>query len=236
MAPTENLIESLASGQSFAGQKLRLVVTEPPEPAAVESPEKPASASVEEKISWAARIGEQAASLSEARSVEARTLGQGLLADLGAYRFAEIRPLLKAHYRAQVGRARQSRPRPARPAAALAEEPAPAPLKPMFAERFCAQHRLAPERCQEEIFRRTLYPRARILAPLVRFFNAKHFAADRDLVQGVAQLRSRDKLADEIAYFRRHPWNRGFWRQTLHLRISVRRMEKLVAATFSGGA
>ena len=160
--------------------------------------------------------------------------GQGLLSDLGAYRFAEIRPLLKAHYRAQVGRSRQSRPRPGRPASALAEEPAPAPAspKPMFAELFCAQQGVAPERCQEEILRRTLHPRARILAPTIRFFNARHFAADRDLVQGAAQLRSRDKLADEIAYFRRHPWNRGFWRKTLRLRISVRRMEKLVAATF----
>jgi hypothetical protein len=229
--PTDGVVEPLANGQSFSGRKLRLVAAGRADAAPAGSVEKPVAGTLETKFTWMARVAEQAAGLIGVECAEARELGQQLLTDLGAYRFAEIRPLLTAHYRAQLARARRRKGAPQRLGVAVAEA---VPTQLRLAEVFCAQHGVAPERCQHEIFHRTLYPWARLVAPLLNFLNPKHFVPDYEFVQGTARLRSREKLTDEIAYFGGHPGNEGFLRQVLRLRISVRRMERLVEATFNG--
>jgi len=230
-APTQGVVEPLANGHAFSGRKLRLLAARPVEAPPAGTAERSGAGALEAKITWMARVAEQMGGLIGNGCAEGQELGQQLLADLSAYRFKEIRPLLTSHYRAQLARTNRRNGVPQRPRVAAAEA---LPAQPRLAELFCARHGVAPASCQNEIFRRTLYPRARLLAPLLTFLNPKHFDSDFEFIQGVAQLRSREKLADEIDYFCGHPRNQGFWREVLSLRISIRRMEKLVEATFNG--
>lgn len=228
---TDGVVEPLADGQSFFGRKLRLVTAGPADAAPAGTTEQPPAETLETKITWMARVAEQAAGLTGVECAEARALGKQLLTDLGAYRFAEIRPLLTEHYRAQLAPALQ-RKGAAQPPAVAAGESVPAQLR--LGELFCARHGVAPEHCEHEIFRRTLYPWARLVAPILTLLNPQHFVPDYEFVQRTAKLRSRGKLQGEIVNFLEHPWNAGFGRKVLRLRISTRRMKQLVQVTFNG--
>jgi len=92
-----------------------------------------------------------------------------------------------------------------------------------FAERYSEQHGVAPEGFQEAVFRRSLYPMARLLRPVLDL-NPRYFATDRALVAAlglITQMRSFD--AESFVYVN-DPDNRGFVRRVLRLRISVGRL------------
>ncbi len=100
-----------------------------------------------------------------------------------------------------------------------------------FAELYCEQNGLKPEKYEAVVLRRSLYPHARLIAPLIRWIWADHFVADIDFVRNVARLRRFREFAFESEEFAHHPANRGFLRLTVNLRISSRTFRRLVRAT-----
>jgi len=94
----------------------------------------------------------------------------------------------------------------------------------LSASFFCARYQVPSEHYVQEMLRRTLYRRARVVAPVVRFFSPGFFDADRDFVQGVGLIRRAEDLGGEVTDFHRHPHNRGFLRRALKIRVSCQRV------------
>jgi len=103
-----------------------------------------------------------------------------------------------------------------------------------FAEKFCQDNRIDPERYEEEILRRALYPRAARFRPLLRLIPG-YFAADYNLIQAVGRLTEIRGFDDAEMDYHQHGGNSGFLHRTLGLRLSVRRLKKLVHATLGTG-
>ena len=100
-------------------------------------------------------------------------------------------------------------------------------MQERFAELFCRQHQLPPQRYQEAMLRSCLSRRAGILRPLLTLLSRRYFAPDYELILRVGLLMSPDALSDEIDDFLRHPANRGFLRSVLRLRLSTRQLRRL---------
>lgn len=81
-----------------------------------------------------------------------------------------------------------------------------------FAERYCARHYLAPEEYNEAIFRRALYPHARLLTPFAGLTSA-YFTADRDFVACVGGIKRMREFDQEALAYVQDPKNRGFLRR-----------------------
>jgi hypothetical protein len=98
-----------------------------------------------------------------------------------------------------------------------------------FAEKFCAQRQLAPEQYEAAMLRLTLHSPARWLQPLLAL-RPEYFSADREFLRSVGRIsRVRDFDAEAFDYTY-DPANRGFLRQTLGLRVSIRKVRRLVWA------
>jgi hypothetical protein len=104
-----------------------------------------------------------------------------------------------------------------------------------FAERFCAFYGVEPCEYTRAVFHLTAYRRARFLAPILRLFNPDYFACDYNFIRGVGEIERDDELIGEIRYFYWHPWNRGFLRRTLRLRVSAARMTALTRSIMRDG-
>jgi hypothetical protein len=102
--------------------------------------------------------------------------------------------------------------------------------RPTFAEAFCRRHALAPGEFEAAVLRGALYPMARVLRPLLAL-DRDYFAPDRDFVRGVGRLRTAADFMPEAEDFAQHPENRGLLRRRLRLRVSARRLHRLVEAT-----
>ena len=70
-------------------------------------------------------------------------------------------------------------------------------------------------------------------APIVRVLKRDYFAADHDLIRDIGRLTRPGALTDDLADFYSHPGNIGFARRRLKLRLSVRRVTKLVHRVFA---
>jgi hypothetical protein len=103
-----------------------------------------------------------------------------------------------------------------------------------FCQRYCEKIGVDPREFTARLLRRTLYPQARLLRPLLQLLDSDYFAADRDFVSGVGRISRRDEFSVEANEFAHHPSNRGFARKVLRLRISVRRMQREVTLVFDG--
>jgi hypothetical protein len=86
------------------------------------------------------------------------------------------------------------------------------------------------------VFREALYPHARLLGPVLSLLRPRHFAADIEFVQNVAGVKRYREYFLEAQDFAAHPENTGFWRTKLHVRISSRRLRRLVRTTLHPGA
>ena len=104
-----------------------------------------------------------------------------------------------------------------------------------FGELFCERYHVPPESYAREMLRRTLYRRARMIAPVIRFFFPRFFAADLDFVRGVGLIKRAEDLGDEVTEFHLHPRNRGFLRYGLKLRVSCQRVSRLVGEVMDPG-
>ena len=100
-----------------------------------------------------------------------------------------------------------------------------------FCERFCSQFGVRPDRYERAVFRRSLYPMARVLRPLLAL-NRRYFDADRELIEGVGRITELAQFGNEAANFGLNPLNRSFVRRKLKLRVSVGRLRRLVRAAF----
>ena len=104
-----------------------------------------------------------------------------------------------------------------------------------FAELFCERYHLPSETYARELLRRALYPRARVVAPVIRVFCPAYFDADVDFVRGVGLIRRAQDLGGEVTDFHLHPRNCGFLRSALKIRVSCQRISRLVAEVMSPG-
>ena len=104
-----------------------------------------------------------------------------------------------------------------------------------FGEIFCERYHLPPENYIPEMLQRTLYPRARMVAPVIRLFVPGFFDADRDFVRGVGLIRRVGDLGDEVTEFHLHPRNRGFLRRALKIRVSCQRVSRVVSEVMNPG-
>lgn len=100
-----------------------------------------------------------------------------------------------------------------------------------FSELFCEKRGLSAEKYERVVMRHALYLHARLFAPIVEFLWPQHFASDLDFVRSVARLRRYREFSYESEEFAHHPANRGFWRSAAHIRISSRKLRRIVRAT-----
>ena len=107
-----------------------------------------------------------------------------------------------------------------------------------FSEGFCAKFNVSPEAYEAEVMKRALYPLARVIRWLLVLI-PDYFSADRAFLASVGRMTRRRDFGLEEIEFVHHPANRGFLRRQLKLRVSARRLHRLVRAVFSdesGGA
>jgi hypothetical protein len=97
-----------------------------------------------------------------------------------------------------------------------------------FSESVCERLGLHPNQYENEVFQQCLYGKARILRPLLQFYNRNFFEADRDLVRRVGKIRWREELTRELDEFYYHPKNGNWLRRRFKLRISCRKIVALV--------
>jgi len=102
-----------------------------------------------------------------------------------------------------------------------------------FAKLFCEHYHVAPQRYQRAVFWRCLHRRAWVLAPLLLLLNRDFFTADFDLIERIRTLKSASELYGEVDDFNAHPWNCGFARRWLRMRLSIRRLTHLVNHVFA---
>lgn len=122
------------------------------------------------------------------------------------------------------------------PVSTPANDAAGASANATFAEAFCTRHGLARNDYLPDVFRRALYPHARLLARLIRLLHPDYFAPDDELVEAAAQLRTVQDLRDfsmDVKEYIHHPTNQrhGILRGLLHLRVSAQRLQVLIKAT-----
>jgi len=100
-----------------------------------------------------------------------------------------------------------------------------------FAEKFCAKHHLPPEKYEKIALRCSLYPAARLLRPVLAL-KANHFAADHEFIRRVGRLTRLGGFEAEVHEFLYDPNNRGFLRRAFKLRVSARRLRRMVRDAF----
>jgi hypothetical protein len=97
-----------------------------------------------------------------------------------------------------------------------------------FEQKLCARLGVASDRYLDTALRRTLYPHARLVRPLLQWVAPAFFDADLEFLQGVGRLWRRPDFKIEVWDYRYHPANRGWFRRVLRLRVSVERTQRLV--------
>ena len=106
-----------------------------------------------------------------------------------------------------------------------------APNRISFAERYCERFSVNPADFEAHLLRQALYPAARALGAVVSLKN-DFFIPDREFVRAAGRLTDPRKFYNEAEEFFIAPENRAFLRRHLRLRVSVRRMKRLVRSVF----
>jgi len=100
-----------------------------------------------------------------------------------------------------------------------------------FAVQFCQKRNLAPERFVERVLAEALYPHAHILYVILVRMHPDFGAADLDFINGVGRLWRLEDFWAEAEDFGHHPRNFGFLRRRLRIRVSARRLRRLMKKT-----
>ena len=101
-----------------------------------------------------------------------------------------------------------------------------------FAVLFCQKRNLARDRFVEEVLAESLYPHAHVLYVLLVWLHSDYGAADLDFIGGVGRISCLQDFWGEAEDFAHHPNNRGLLRQRLRIRVSARRLRRLLKETF----
>jgi hypothetical protein len=96
-------------------------------------------------------------------------------------------------------------------------------MAPTLRERYCAHWQISPDAYEEHLFRRSLYFHARGLRGLFQLVDPDYFAADREFIRVIGDLRSRRGFHAEAGEFHATGANRAFLRRWLRFRVSVER-------------
>ncbi len=105
-----------------------------------------------------------------------------------------------------------------------------------FAELYCQRNNLEPERYEKVLLAQSLYPHARWFYHVVKLMRPDHFAADLDLVRNVGTLHRFRDFTHDVQQFLHHPANCGVLRRTFNVRISTKRLRRLVRSTLRPGS
>lgn len=100
-----------------------------------------------------------------------------------------------------------------------------------FRERYVAMHHIDPSGFEEHVLRRALYLHARPLREALAAF-PDYFAADREFLRSVGDLRSRRFFHAEAGEYHSSASNRGFLRRFLRLRVSAERVRQIMEETW----
>jgi hypothetical protein len=103
-----------------------------------------------------------------------------------------------------------------------------------FQALYCARWHVPPEQFRSDLLSRALYPHARPVMPLLRRINGQHCQADFEFIDDVAYLEKIEGFQDALDCFAGHFSNHGFLRRRLRLRISARRMWRVVREILPG--
>ncbi|WP_157772436.1 hypothetical protein [Lacunisphaera limnophila] len=99
---------------------------------------------------------------------------------------------------------------------------------------------MSPADFRADLLTRTLYLPARPLVRLLAWFDSEYFQADYEFIDDVVQLADTAGFRDALDCYAQHFSNRRFLRSRLRLRISARRMwrvvHEIVPSGPSGGA
>lgn len=100
-----------------------------------------------------------------------------------------------------------------------------------FATRFCRQNQIPAISYRSALLARSLYPAARWLRPLLKLLNRDHLSADLELIDNLGHLTRGRDFHNEAHEFNHHPANRSFMRDSLRLRVLIRRIQDIFYAT-----
>ena len=99
---------------------------------------------------------------------------------------------------------------------------------------FCQQFGCSEEEYEERAFRQCLYWHARLLGPVLRFFNPGLFDNDRKFIRYLGAATDWQEAKTDVNNF--YVLNEGkasFWREALRLRVSGRKATKLARQLLS---
>jgi hypothetical protein len=100
-----------------------------------------------------------------------------------------------------------------------------------FAELYCQKRNLAANRFVEAVLAESLYPHAHMFFVFLVWLHPDYAASDIDFIGGVGRLTRLQDFWAEAEDFAHHPRNRGFLRQRLRVRVSARRLRRLIKET-----
>jgi hypothetical protein len=104
-----------------------------------------------------------------------------------------------------------------------------------FQEAFCEHYRCPPERYKRVATRKALPWRVRLLRPLIMLVHPSHFRLDFEFLEQVGQARSWPECNAALSAFSSNNRLRGgFYRNSLKLRASGRRVSRLVERVMGG--
>ena len=93
---------------------------------------------------------------------------------------------------------------------------------------YCEKHHVRPDQFVASVFWKTLYPHARLWGIPIILLMPRAFEADRDFIMQVGQVETMDQYVDVEEGFHRWPGCRSFLRGKLRLRVTSRRVRRLV--------
>ena len=98
---------------------------------------------------------------------------------------------------------------------------------------YCEKYHIRPDQFAAAVFWKTLYPRARLFGFLAIWLFPREFTPDRDFIDQVGQVENMEQYGDVEEGFRRWPSCRSFLRGKLGLRVTSRRVRRLVDELFA---
>jgi hypothetical protein len=104
---------------------------------------------------------------------------------------------------------------------------------PTFASLYCKKHRLRGNQFVVSVFWKTIFPRAHFWGYPIFVIWSREFSADREFIAQAGQVETMEQYMEAEEIFHRWPGCRSFLRGTLGLRVSSRRLRRLVTELFA---